>query len=385
MRKTTRLLSSVLVIALIGAGATKVYNSDKTVKRSVDDIFDKGKTICSETAAAFNNMVVSLVSDTITGSLKSFGGSGGDQAASANTKSTSSKEENQDQSNELPAISPEELKSEWGETGIKGLSVYEYGKTLLNDNEKKLYIQLLKSIHDVEQVAEYKTEVKPTELDKVYSYLISDHSEIFYLKSISVECTPTGKYFDYEIEFYYEFGGPQKINEMRDDYGKKALEILDSVKDLSTDLKKEKAIHDKVLNMCSYDVDALNDLDNHPEVSTPYGVLVNGKAICQGYAQTMKILLSSAGIKSLYVSGTADGEAHAWNLVYIGGKWKYLDATFDDPVYVDSKGKYLNYNKISYTYFNYTSSKGHTVWEFNATDPFDKDSGNYETMPEVTK
>lgn len=386
MKKTTRLLSSVLILALIGTGAVAVYNSDKTVKKSVDEIFGETKTICGEMAATFNNIVVNLVSGTVTGSLKAISGNDGDPAVPVEKKITSSLDENQPESEVSPAVSSEELKSEWGETGVKGLSVYEYGKTLLNDDEKKFYIQMLNSIHNVEQVAEYKTTITPTQLEKIYSYIMSDHAEIFYLKSISSEYSQTGKYYSYRIEFLYEYGGSQKkIYEMRDAFGKKGLEIVNSVKDLSTDLKKERAIHDKVLKKCSYDMEALKDLDNNPEVSSPYGVLVNGKAICQGYAQTMKILLSSAGIKTLYISGSSEGEAHAWNMVYIGGKWKYLDATFDDPVYVDSKGKYISYNKISYTYFNYTSSKDHDVWKFNASDPYAEDSGNYETMPKVSK
>lgn len=386
MRKTTRLLASVLVLAIIGAGVFSVYNSDNTVKKSVDNIFDKTKAICSETAESFNDLVANIVSGTVTGSIKAVVGDNSDPAVPVGTKITSSMDEDQAQSVVEPAISSEDLKSEWGDTGVKGLSVYEYGKTLLNDDEKKLYIQMLKSIHDVEQIANYKTKITPTQLEKIYSYLMSDHAEIFYLKSISSEYTQVSGYYKYKIEFMYEYGGSQKkIYSMRDAYGKKALEIVNSVKDLSTDLKKEKSIHDKVLKNCSYDVEAVNDLENHPEVSSPYGVLVNGKAICQGYAQTMKILLSSAGIKTLYVSGSSEGESHAWNMVYIGGKWKYLDATFDDPVYVDSKGKYVNYNKISYTYFNYVSDKDHSLWKFNASDPFAESSGNYEKMPKATK
>lgn len=61
-----------------------------------------------------------------------------------------------------------------------------------------------------------------------------------------------------------------------------------------------------------------------------YGTLVDKKAVCQGYAETMNYFLRKAGIPcglatSVYIN-------HAWNVVRINGKWYNVDATWDDPV-----------------------------------------------------
>jgi transglutaminase/protease-like cytokinesis protein 3 len=170
---------------------------------------------------------------------------------------------------------------------------------------------------------------------------------------------------------------------MREQMGQKALEVLGAASGKSTDLSKEKALHDKLIKLCSYDVAAAQNPSAYPDSFSAYGAFVNNKAVCEGYAQAMKLLLSSVGIKSLYITGEADGGSHAWNMVEIGGQWSYLDATFDDPVYTDQNGNYVSYNKVSYTYFNFAGNSDHVPGSFDNSDPFSDSSENYAVMPQV--
>ncbi len=65
-----------------------------------------------------------------------------------------------------------------------------------------------------------------------------------------------------------------------------------------------------------------------------YGGLVDGKAICAGYALILNEALKYVGLKSLYVKGCELGKSgHAWNQVQIDGKWYNVDATWDSEVY----------------------------------------------------
>ena len=57
-----------------------------------------------------------------------------------------------------------------------------------------------------------------------------------------------------------------------------------------------------------------------------------------------------SGIESHVVTGTANGIAHAWNKVKIGGSYYNLDVTWDDPV-PDVDGR------ITYGYFNVTDEE----------------------------
>lgn len=88
--------------------------------------------------------------------------------------------------------------------------------------------------------------------------------------------------------------------------------------------KKELAIHDWIVNNTKY--------DESYKIFDPYNTLMKHTGVCEGYSLLAQKMFTTAGIKSTIVEGTADGEAHAWNLVYIDGKWRHVDCTWDDPV-----------------------------------------------------
>lgn len=291
--------------------------------------------------------------------------------------------ENTKQSSVSKPVAAEDIKSVWGKTGMDGLTVYEYGKSLLNNEERKAYCQIVDAVHNIKDSVTITSTISPTNMKKVYQYFLYDHSEVFYIKGINLHYIERNTKTDYTFNFEYRYDR-KNIPGMRKKYRAKALEILSAADGLSTDYKKEKAIHDKLVKWCTYDLKAAEDptIYAHPDSFSAYGVFVNRKAVCVGYAQAMKLLLSSVGIKSIYVTGTANGGGHAWNEVQIGGKWYFVDATFDDPVYIDSNGNYVDRNTVSYTYFNYKSKKDHVLGKFNSSDPFDSSSENYAVMPQ---
>lgn len=107
-----------------------------------------------------------------------------------------------------------------------------------------------------------------------------------------------------------------------------------------TELEKELAINEYLCNTCEYDEDALenaeeNDFlyvdDKYDDSFTAYGALINGKCVCAGYAGAFKLLADAAGLESVVVTGTLEGNLpHAWNKVRIDGEWQILDVTNND-------------------------------------------------------
>jgi hypothetical protein len=66
-----------------------------------------------------------------------------------------------------------------------------------------------------------------------------------------------------------------------------------------------------------------------------YGALIEGRAVCQGYAHSFRLLLHLAGVENLIVTGRAGNEYHAWNLVNFGessgsAQWYHVDVTWND-------------------------------------------------------
>ncbi len=135
------------------------------------------------------------------------------------------------------------------------------------------------------------------------------------------------------------------------DTEKKAQQLYECVQHIMTEYitesmtnyDKEKVFHDYIVKNCAYS----SNIDQPPssDIYRAYGALVNGDAVCNGYAEALHLLLTCAGIESRFVIGTADGVSHAWNLVNLNGKWFHLDATWDDPT-PDREGM------VKYTYFN---------------------------------
>ncbi|MBR6871980.1 MAG: hypothetical protein IKN17_00570 [Ruminococcus sp.] len=134
-------------------------------------------------------------------------------------------------------------------------------------------------------------------------------------------------------------------------------EVLDSAKhfledyltDDMTQYQKELTIHDKIAELVDYDAAELDALDadeyqHDPDSETPYGALVNNKAICTGYALTFNLLAEMAGIKCVTVVGTnKEGEEHLWNKVKLDdGKWYGVDMTWDD-MHSDTGDLYLKH------------------------------------------
>ena len=63
-------------------------------------------------------------------------------------------------------------------------------------------------------------------------------------------------------------------------------------------------------------------------------------------------LLRLLGIQSTIVTGNANGESHAWNLVRLDGEYYYMDTTWGNSRYLDSDSqmeKYVNYSYLAIT------------------------------------
>ncbi len=105
----------------------------------------------------------------------------------------------------------------------------------------------------------------------------------------------------------------------------------------ATDYEKVKAIHDYIINLATYDMTY--------QASTVYDILVNKTAVCEGYTLAAYRLFTDAGLDTRIITGTGNGERHAWNIVKVNGKWYHIDLTWDDPV--SASGKQI----LRYTYF----------------------------------
>ena len=78
--------------------------------------------------------------------------------------------------------------------------------------------------------------------------------------------------------------------------------------------EKVSAIYQYIVGNVNYDNSHLND-QTYSLQYTAYAALINKTAVCQGYSMLFYRLALEAGLDARYVTGTANGDNHGWNIV----------------------------------------------------------------------
>lgn len=196
------------------------------------------------------------------------------------------------------------------------------------------------------------------EFQSAWDAFVTDKSEYFYIDSSKVcmvtQITTRASFVQYEFKIgkggnktYYidEFDSKEEVEEAKKEIEKKADKVLAGA--TGTNYDKIKYVHDWIVENTKYDAESKLNTANI------YGCLVNGRALCEGYARTFKYLMDRLNIPCILVSGDAidekgKTERHAWNYVYIYNNWYAIDTTWDDPIII---GNGTVGDKIKYKYF----------------------------------
>lgn len=144
---------------------------------------------------------------------------------------------------------------------------------------------------------------------------------------------------------------------------KLAAELTEGI---DSDYNKARALHDWVCSYLYYDNDSL--LSDEVIPYSAVEVINSQRAVCLGYATLYAALCRAEGIPCNVVSGYALGigsdsdswndcnistgeQNHAWNEVYVDGRWVIVDTTWDSPNKIEN-GEYIKGDDISYLYFD---------------------------------
>ena len=143
---------------------------------------------------------------------------------------------------------------------------------------------------------------------------------------------------------------------------KKVNNIIKSIiTDDMSELEMEKAVYDWLTSEVEYDHRHYDIPNAAPRKSyEPYGAIVDGRAVCLGFATAFQLFMDVLDIECITVVGAAfsSREDHAWNMVEIDGKWYCADATWDAGAHPD----HYNYFNVSSDYMAMT---GHQ-WDYEA-------------------
>ena len=94
---------------------------------------------------------------------------------------------------------------------------------------------------------------------------------------------------------------------------------MSEINSVSGDFAKEEIIYSKLIDKIVY-------THNSPFDQSLAAAIVDGRCVCNGYAQSMVYLCNLAGIDCIM---TVSNE-HAWNVIKLDGSWYYIDVTWMD-------------------------------------------------------
>ncbi len=228
----------------------------------------------------------------------------------------------------------------------------------VQETKEALYLTIEKALLDAASSIDITGMYGSDSAEAVFAVVervVHENPEIFYYEGV--------KYWSYgRLEFSYRKDRGTIQAHQRAVRDKAEAIIKREIKPGMTDYDKVLAIHDYIIKNARYDMENLKRGTLPPESSSPYGVLVKGVGICEGYAKAMKLIMDRLEIPCLYVTGYADGEGHAWNMVAIEGRYYHIDLTWNDPVMPNGS------DVLRHDYFNVTDGEmgvSHT-WDRDA-------------------
>ncbi|MBQ7004623.1 MAG: leucine-rich repeat protein [Oscillospiraceae bacterium] len=157
-------------------------------------------------------------------------------------------------------------------------------------------------------------------------YMFKADNPIFYFASNTLAFYGTSVY--YLTDEAYAAGAA------RASYQAQITQYIEGFAGCVSDASKfdtSRSIHDQLCSTLdySYEEDGTTpdtSLSAHNIIGT-----MEGHGVCEAYTRAYQMLLNYYGISNLYVSGQANGEPHAWNLVELDdGNYYYIDCTLDD-------------------------------------------------------
>ena len=224
---------------------------------------------------------------------------------------------------------------------------YRYYYNHLNPTEQEAYTLIVSQLPDFPERITVPN-LSSDEVQEVYTAVSYDNPEFFFLGN---SC----QYMRFGALFYF-----QPSYKLTKDAYEKQMEAVEAMADQliaavpadASDFEKELYVHDTMAERADYATGA-------DTVYTPYGLLVDRKANCEGYSRTAQYLLKRMGVVCRVISGTGVSESgtenHMWNVVTISGRDYNMDATWDDYIIDSASG--MTSDEPSHVFFNATKDE----------------------------
>lgn len=217
----------------------------------------------------------------------------------------------------------------------------------LTDRQKEIYKRILAASNKMNQeLIPLPAKSIMEDADKAFNAVMDDNPMHFWL-SRSFSLHTLGDVTSIKLSFIVESN--EKREAMIAKVDEAVAKAMKQIAAATNNYEKELILHDWLLPQVTYSNDAAVDKSgSHATAYTVYGSLVEGQAVCEGYARAMQLLLTRAGISCSLIYGTGNGVEHMWNVVNLEGQNYHLDPTWNDISNIDGD------QSVTHAYFNIT-------------------------------
>ncbi len=237
-----------------------------------------------------------------------------------------------------------------------------YHRDLLNGDEKILYQKIFDAVYGFVTTLPVSMTISYDRCYGILNYFEKDNPEVFWLKE-SVVFVDNEKNNAVKIEFTYLFKSEKEKDLIQKKIEKEVEPFLSGISSSMTDYEAALKTFENIVKLVDYDHIKLSqeenglvlpkDPDNH--IRSIYGVFVDKKAVCAGYARAYQYILNRLGIECTYVVGKCGEEGHAWNLIKLEDDYYYVDTTWADATSTDAKK--TSHSEVKYDYFCVTTEE----------------------------
>ena len=222
----------------------------------------------------------------------------------------------------------------------------KYLYSLLSEKWKGYYRKLDQAVRNLDKTVLFPENRTTMQDSRLYYIYMFDNPELFYLGAqyTYVYTNTTFEiYLPYAVSSteYCGYHNPitddlrNKIVQKKNKFDNAVKNFISTIPSNAPDYVKEYLIYSKILINSYYNQIAV-DLDLWDKKAednwTAYGIMCNGKGVCESYAEAFQTLCNAVGIQCTGVSGYGNGGRHKWNAVKIRGNWYQCDITWDDPL-----------------------------------------------------
>jgi len=195
-----------------------------------------------------------------------------------------------------------------------------YYGTMLTGDEWNAYYALARGFDRLERSIRLPR-LSYGRLGEIFTMVKYDYPEYFFVGAPSYRAVPSADHVEAIPDYAFSV---KDIPSLRAAAEKRMSRLLASAASMSAP-EKVRFVWEFIKNNVTYE--KLTRNYSH-EI---YGVLFHGIGVCEGIAKTTKALLDRLDVESLTVLGDTgpEGTRHAWNVIWLYGKPRHYDFTFD--------------------------------------------------------